>query len=229
MSLISRQNDSFSNCKQPCHNCVTSMYLNNSQTPIIPHANGDVEAPNYPKVFHLLKPIDDHHYPNNRAASERTHKAIPEIFLTRLLSTKGTVQKFVDDFFLTILTVNDALPPAVKWLFDLLDEAARKHGIQDPEVVYAWKSNSLPLRFWVNFIKNPDFIFDINKTNTLDSCLSVIAQTFMDACSTTEHRLGKDSPSNKLLFAKVSFFALLTLPNIDKNILTLFITGQGEN
>lgn len=63
---------------------------------------------------------------------------------------------------------------------------------------------SLPLRFWVNFIKNPDFIFDINKTATADACLSVIAQTFMDACSTTEHRLGKDSPSNKLLFAKVS-------------------------
>lgn len=58
------------------------------------------------------------------------------------------------------------------------------------------------MRFWVNFIKNPDFIFDINKTTTVDACLSVIAQTFMDACSTTEHRLGKDSPSNKLLFAK---------------------------
>lgn len=58
------------------------------------------------------------------------------------------------------------------------------------------------MRFWVNFIKNPDFIFDINKTTTVDSCLSVIAQTFMDSCSTTEHRLGKDSPSNKLLFAK---------------------------
>lgn len=63
---------------------------------------------------------------------------------------------------------------------------------------------SLPLRFWVNFIKNPDFIFDINKTVTIDACLSVIAQTFMDSCSTTEHRLGKDSPSNKLLFAKVN-------------------------
>jgi len=63
--------------------------------------------------------------------------------------------------------------------------------------------NSLPLRFWVNFIKNPDFIFDINKTVTVDACLSVVAQTFMDACSTNEHRLGKDSPSNKLLFAKV--------------------------
>lgn len=57
-------------------------------------------------------------------------------------------------------------------------------------------------RFWVNFIKNPDFIFDIAKTPTVDACLSVIAQTFIDACSTTEHRLGKDSPSNKLLFAK---------------------------
>lgn len=61
---------------------------------------------------------------------------------------------------------------------------------------------SLPLRFWVNFIKNPDFIFDINKTPTVDSCLSVIAQTFIDSCSMTDHRLGKDSPSNKLLFAK---------------------------
>jgi len=54
----------------------------------------------------------------------------------------------------------------------------------------------------VNFIKNPDFIFDIDKTPTVDSCLSVIAQTFMDSCSTSDHRLGKDSPSNKLLFAK---------------------------
>jgi len=72
--------------------------------------------------------------------------------------------------------------------------------------------HSLPLRFWVNFIKNPDFIFDINKTVTVDACLSVVAQTFMDACSTNEHRLGKDSPSNKLLFAKVIFQFNYTIP-----------------
>jgi len=136
--------------------------------------------------------------------SERINKTIPEVYLTRLLATKGTIQKFVDDFFSIILTVNEELPPAVKWLFDLLDEAARRHDIADTDILHAWKSNSLPLRFWVNFIKNPDFIFDVNKTYSVDSCLSVIAQTFMDACSTTEHRLGKDSPSNKLLFAKVS-------------------------
>ena len=163
-------------------------------------ANIDFESPgvrhNY---YHLVKPID---HDSPQRSSERTHKAIPEIFLTRLLSTKGTVQKFVDDFFKTILCHNGGLPPAVKWLFDLFDDAARVRGITDPEIVTSWKSNSLPLRFWVNFIKNPDFILDIHKSPTVDSCLSVIAQTFMDACSTSEHRLGKDSPSNKLLFAK---------------------------
>jgi len=74
--------------------------------------------------------------------------------------------------------------------------------VDDPGVVYSWKNNSLPLRVWVNIIKNPDFVFDVEKSSTVDSCLSVIAQTFMDACSPSEPRLGKDSPSNKLLFAK---------------------------
>ena len=136
------------------------------------------------RYWHLVKPNDDCH-------QDLLHKAIPEIFLTRLLATKGTVQKFVDDFFMTILSANESLPTAIKWIFDLLDDAAMRHGISDPEVIHAWKSNCLPLRFWVNFIKNPDFILDINKTQTLDSCLSVIAQTLMDSCSTSEHRLGK--------------------------------------
>ena len=62
--------------------------------------------------------------------------------------------------------------------------------------------HSLPLRFWVNVIKNPQFVFDIHKSSITDACLSVVAQTFMDSCSTSEHKLGKDSPSNKLLYAK---------------------------
>ncbi|XP_076249106.1 plexin B [Calliopsis andreniformis] len=261
MSLIPRQNDSFSvACKPPCHNCkpshyhhqqqpihhhphhhhlhrhanhcssthlpsapainlispvynhsVSGLYFESQHSPPIITANGDVESGHggNQRLYHLVRPIEENHYPPGMGFTsskhhhpERTHKAIPEIFLTRLLSTKGTVQKFVDDFLNTILTANEALPSAVKWLFDLLDEAAKQHGIIDPEVPHAWKSNSLPLRFWVNFIKNPDFMFDINKSTTVDSSLSVIAQTFMDSCSMTEHRLGKDSPSNKLLFAK---------------------------
>jgi plexin A len=102
--------------------------------------NGDVEAGSSLHVYHLVKPLEEHSYPSSKP-SERTHKAIPEIFLTRLLSTKGTIQKFVDDFFCTILTANEALPSAVKWLFDLFDEAARRHSITNPEVVHAWKSN----------------------------------------------------------------------------------------
>jgi len=55
---------------------------------------------------------------------------------------------------------------------------------------------SLPLRFWVNLINNPNFVFDIHKSNIVDSCLSVVAQTFMDSCSTSDHRLGKISLCN---------------------------------
>lgn len=189
------------------------VYIDGRHSPPLILTNSDLDGMHASghRLYHLIRPMEEGHYVASNLSfisgkqplhPERSHKAIPEIFLTRLLSTKGTVQKFVDDFLNTILTANDALPCAVKWLFDLLDDAARKHGILDPEVPHAWKSNSLPLRFWVNFIKNPDFMFDINKSTTVDSSLSVIAQTFMDACSTTEHRLGKDSPSNKLLFAK---------------------------
>lgn len=50
---------------------------------------------------------------------------------------------------------------------------------------------SLPLRFWVNIIKNPQFVFDMEKTKNVDGCLSVIAQAFMDSFSLSENQLGK--------------------------------------
>lgn len=128
-----------------------------------------------------------------------------EIYLTRLLATKGTIQKFVDDLFETIFSViqrGHALPLAIKHMFDFLDDQASYYGVTDPGVVHAWKSNCLPLRFWVNLIKNPQFLFDIKKSALVDSCLTVIGQTFMDSCSKSDHVLGKDSPSNKLLYAK---------------------------
>lgn len=62
---------------------------------------------------------------------------------------KGTLQKFVDDLFETIFSTahrGSALPLAIKYMFDFLDDQALLHGITDPEVVHTWKSNSLPLR-----------------------------------------------------------------------------------
>lgn len=142
------------------------------------------------KIWHLVK----HHDNDNHKEGERGNKMVSEIYLTRLLATKGTLQKFVDDLFETIFSTahrGSALPLAIKYMFDFLDDQALQHGISDPEVVHTWKSNSLPLRFWVNLIKNPNFVFDIHKSNIVDACLSVVAQTFMDSCSTSDHRLGK--------------------------------------
>ncbi|XP_069489373.1 plexin-A2 [Ambystoma mexicanum] len=153
------------------------------------------------KVWHLVK----NHEHGDQKEGDRGSKMVSEIYLTRLLATKGTLQKFVDDLFETLFSTvhrGSALPLAIKYMFDFLDEQADKHTIHDTDVRHTWKSNCLPLRFWVNVIKNPQFVFDIHKGSITDACLSVVAQTFMDSCSTSEHRLGKDSPSNKLLYAK---------------------------
>ncbi|TRY88515.1 hypothetical protein DNTS_020679 [Danionella cerebrum] len=167
-----------------------------SRTPMI---TPDLESGT--KLWHLVK---NHEHPDPREG-DRGSKMVSEIYLTRLLATKGTLQKFVDDLFETIFSTahrGSALPLAIKYMFDFLDEQADKHSISDPDVRHTWKSNCLPLRFWVNVIKNPQFVFDIHKSSITDACLSVVAQTFMDSCSTSEHKLGKDSPSNKLLYAK---------------------------
>ncbi|XP_032867347.1 plexin-B2 [Tyto alba] len=157
------------------------------------------------KVWHLVRPVDEIDEGKSKRGSvkekERT-KAITEIYLTRLLSVKGTLQQFVDNFFHSVLNSNHVVPPAVKYFFDFLDEQAEKHDIKDEDTIHIWKTNSLPLRFWVNILKNPHFIFDVHVHEVVDASLSVIAQTFMDACTRTEHKLSRDSPSNKLLYAK---------------------------
>uniref|UniRef100_A0A9J8BX48 Sema domain-containing protein n=1 Tax=Cyprinus carpio carpio TaxID=630221 RepID=A0A9J8BX48_CYPCA len=157
------------------------------------------------KVFHLVRPADELDEVKSKRGSMKdkgTTKAITEIYLTRLLSMKGTLQQFVDDFFRSVLSSGTVVPPAVKYFFDFLDEQAQKHDNVDDETIHIWKTNSLPLRFWVNILKNPHFIFDVHVTEVVDASLSVIAQTFMDACTKTEHKLTRESPSNKLLYAK---------------------------
>ena len=62
-------------------------------------------------MWHLVR----HDTDNNK--DERSNKLVSEIYLTRLLATKGTVQKFVDDLFETIFSTahrGSALPLAIK-------------------------------------------------------------------------------------------------------------------
>lgn len=64
--------------------------------------------------------------------------------------------------------------------------------------IYLFFVSSLPLRFWVNILKNPHFIFDVHVSEVVDASLSVIAQTFMDACTKSEHKLSRVSgPKSK--------------------------------
>uniref|UniRef100_A0A8C9P095 Plexin-B3 n=1 Tax=Spermophilus dauricus TaxID=99837 RepID=A0A8C9P095_SPEDA len=164
------------------------------------------------RLWHLVKATEEPEGAKARRSSLRERereraraKAIPEIYLSRraLLSClQGTLQKFVDDTFQAILSVNRPVPIAVKYLFDFLDELAEKHGIEDPETLHIWKTNSLLLRFWVNALKNPQLLFDVRVSDNVDAILAVIAQTFIDSCTLSEHKVGRDSPVNKLLYAR---------------------------
>lgn len=61
-----------------------------------------------------------------------------------LACLQGTLQKFVDDLFETIFSTahrGSALPLAIKYMFDFLDEQADQHQIHDSDVRHTWKSN----------------------------------------------------------------------------------------
>ncbi|XP_026776837.2 plexin-B1 [Pangasianodon hypophthalmus] len=177
-------------------------YIPGEKTPML--EDGEDEGM---RLWHLEKASEEPELSKHRRGSLRERereraKAIPEIYLTRLLSMKGTLQKFVDDLFTVILSTSRPVPLAVKYFFDLLDDQAAQHNITDPETIHIWKTNSLPLRFWINILKNPQFIFDVPTSDNVDAVLSVIAQTFMDSCTIADHKLGRDSPINKLLYAR---------------------------
>jgi len=190
---LTGKDDSYSSTRSPS--------LNRTASPQNVHIDIENNSSSGVKFYHLVKQHDQ----ESNKEGDRGSKMVSEIYLTRLLATKGTLQQFVDDLFERIFSTihrGTSLPLAIKYMFDFLDDQALLHNIQDADVVHTWKSNSLPLRFWVNVIKNPNFVFDIYKSNIVDSCLSVVAQNFMDSCSMSDHKLGKDSPSSKLLYAK---------------------------
>uniref|UniRef100_A0A8D8LSB8 Plexin-A4 n=1 Tax=Cacopsylla melanoneura TaxID=428564 RepID=A0A8D8LSB8_9HEMI len=180
-------------------------------TPIENNTDGNTlslniaDSDSLPKEWHLVK-RSDHEDPQKGKKypikGRRRNKMVSEAYLTQLMGKIGPLQKFFDDLFETVFSAvhrGCALPLAVKFMFDFLDDQALHHGITDEEIVHSWKSNALPLRFWVNLITNPNFVFDIYKSNIIDSCLSVVAQTLMESCSKSEHRL---ETTSKLLYTK---------------------------
>ncbi|XP_074024306.1 plexin-C1 [Numenius arquata] len=164
---------------------------------------------------------------------------VKEMYLTKLLSTKVAIHSVVEKLFRSIWSLpNNKAPVAIKYFFDFLDAQAESKKITDPDVVHIWKTNSLPLRFWVNILKNPQFVFDIKKTSHIDGCLSVIAQAFMDAFSLAEQTLGKEAPTNKLLYAKdiplykkevkAYYKAIRDLPPLTSSEVEEFLTQESK-
>lgn len=47
----------------------------------------------------------------------------------------------MDNFFQSVLAPGHAVPPAVKYFFDFLDEQAEKHDIKDEDTIHIWKTN----------------------------------------------------------------------------------------
>ncbi|MGH0160634.1 UNVERIFIED_CONTAM: hypothetical protein FKN15_039575 [Acipenser sinensis] len=155
------------------------------------------------KYCHLIETDLPEVEDQQQNGKKRKKLKLKEVYLTKLLSTKVAIHSFVEKLFQTIWGIsNNKVPVAVKYFFDFLDLQAKNKMITDPDVLHIWKTNSLPLRFWVNILKNPQFVFDMEKSPHLDACLSVIAQAFMDSFSLSDQQLGKYAPTNKLLYAK---------------------------
>lgn len=141
-----------------------------------------------------------HRSPQNNNKKHVVEDGLPaEVYLTYMLTMKGIVQPYIDKM-ISAMFDKDEIPTSIKKLFDFLDTIAGELGYTDPQILHIWKNNALPLRFWVNLIKNPNFIYDVTVNDTTNSNLSTVAQVIMDACSTSRQELSRNSPVNKLLY-----------------------------
>jgi hypothetical protein len=99
--------------------------------------------------------------------------------------TKLQLEPYVQSLFEAILSNVSNLPPIIKHLFDFFDNEMKRNSpnSDDGSSSRSLKTNSYFVRFWVNLIRNPQQLFDINKTSLIDSSLMRIAQVLADSCS----------------------------------------------
>nr|XP_026690967.1 plexin-B1 [Ciona intestinalis] len=193
LALIPKQQE-VNGSQQDMSNMSNHSVDTTALSPMLPEDNSA-------KMYHLVKYSDELEAKRESTINRDRHKHIAELYLLRLINMKGILQNYVDAVMQAILN-RHTVPCPVKYFFHFLDEIATKHGITDPEVLHIWKTNSLLGRFWVTILKNPESVFDIEKPDTIVASMAVISQTFIDACSVTEHKPTKDSPIHKQLYAK---------------------------
>ncbi|EGT44270.1 CBN-PLX-2 protein [Caenorhabditis brenneri] len=163
----------------------------------------DINSPAYSFLehYHLVKSTSGSLMCRPKSSTD-VPKSIPEVYLTRLLTSKGTVEAYIEDFFESVLYMHAyKFPPILKYVFDTLDHEAEINEVED-NISHQWKANGFVLRVWANFIKNPQLALDLPHSISMDANLSIIAQTMIDCFSFSEPVLSAQSPSSRLLFAK---------------------------
>lgn len=117
------------------------------------------------KMWHLVR-----HDSDSQKDNERSNKLVSEIYLTRLLATKGTLQKFVDDLFETIFSTahrGSALPLAIKvrntgrvdcwlWIF-LCSNTATTRIFTHKHFIFYWMSWQWTICVMLNVIIKTEY------------------------------------------------------------------------
>jgi len=149
--------------------------------------------------------IIDYHHVYDGISSRKM--AAPDHFTLTMIRAKESLETPIQVLIESIVSVVDRqyqMPMCIKYMFDFLDDEFQKVEQRHPDTIHKWKTNSLFLRYWVNLIKNPEFLFDINKSPAVSNSLTVVAQTLIDGCSTTESDplVAQAQSTSKVLFSK---------------------------
>ncbi|KAF0313041.1 Plexin-B [Amphibalanus amphitrite] len=209
LALVARHSDEYTNYSEPYSNPVTHIYatpeltLPSSSAGYASGASSGCE-PQPAQIYHL-----------SRSASAGTTKKdelkqpIPEIYLTRLISTKGTVHKYIEDLFSALLSARH-LPAPVRWLFSLLDappppepdgQPARRTAA-DVAQSRAWKAGVYGVRVWAALLRHPWTVYDVRRSQSFDASVAVVADTFVEALLPEGPGPHRDLSAERLLFVK---------------------------
>eukprot|EP00094_Tigriopus_californicus_P013015 TCALIF_12585-PA protein Name:"Similar to plexB Plexin-B (Drosophila melanogaster)" AED:0.06 eAED:0.06 QI:0/0/0/0.75/0/0.25/4/0/1650 len=113
-----------------------------------------------------MNPHQEHLSPRSPTSPMIGRRAIPEVYLTRLLSTKGILSHFIDDFFASTVTLPTRFPCALKWLFDEMDSywLAKHHSRSSSgtslTAVCCAKTEIMFQQFWSRLPELTESLFD---------------------------------------------------------------------